>query len=61
MSYNFYQSKCNINFDLNSPQVADRSLSSIRIDSFNPLGCHNPGIAVAGGLLNMLLKAIQNK
>src|ERR1035437_2455004 len=36
MSYNFYPTKCNLNFGLNSPRVADRSLSSIKVDSFNP-------------------------
>ena len=59
MSYNFYPSKCNINFGLNSPRAADRSFSTIKIDSFNPFGCHDPEMAVAGGILSLLLKAIQ--
>ena len=59
MGYQFYPSKSKISFNINSTQGIN-PLSPNKIDSFRPFGGHDPKMAFAAGLINLLIKEIKN-
>lgn len=58
MSYNFYPSKVDINFNLYSPRIACQNFNPIKIDSFNPYGANSPGVSIILGCLDLLMKKL---
>lgn len=60
MTYNFYPSNFGLNFNLYSPRVANQCYSPIKMDSFNPYGTNKPQVSVMLGVVDFVIKKIQN-
>ena len=57
--YDFYPSEVVLNFNINSPRVANQRFAPIKVDSFNPHGVKKTQTAISLGLVNLLLEELQ--
>jgi len=59
MTYNFYPSIFDLNFNLYSPRTANQYFSQIKMDSFNPYATHDPQVSIVLGVVDLFLKKVQ--
>jgi len=60
MTYCFYPSNVELNFNLYSPRAANHGHSPVKMDSFNPYGTNKPQVSVMLGVIDFVFKKIQN-